>query len=143
MPYLTERESFREVLLLNRLRDAIRRINVDGDGEPWLDDAKISQAVSALERLGEHKVMEANQLATDLLLRGSVVEGDHQRHRSKGQTVRYIDFDHPERNDYLVINQFRVERPGELGFVVPDMNGTSLGFKPLPAGVCVPGSGVP
>lgn len=34
VPYITERESFREVLLKDRLREALRRINVSEDGEP-------------------------------------------------------------------------------------------------------------
>jgi type I restriction enzyme R subunit len=54
VPYLTERESFREVLLVGRLRDAVRRINVDESGQPWLDDRRVNQAVSTLERLGTH-----------------------------------------------------------------------------------------
>jgi len=34
VPYLTERESFREVVLVKRLRDALRRINLDESGQP-------------------------------------------------------------------------------------------------------------
>jgi type I restriction enzyme, R subunit len=120
VPYLTERENFRQVLLLDRLRMAIARINLDEDGEPWLDETRISQAVSRLERLGEHKLMEANQVATDLLLKGTQVEGLEGRN----VTVRYLDFEHPERNEFLAINQFRVDPPwatGSAGYVVPDL----------------------
>lgn len=34
VPYLTERESFRDVLLTGRLRKAIKRINLDDEGKP-------------------------------------------------------------------------------------------------------------
>ncbi len=51
VPYLTERENFRQVLLTDRLREALVRINLDEDGEPWLDEARINQAVSRLERV--------------------------------------------------------------------------------------------
>ena len=37
VPYLTERQSFRDVLLAGRLRKAIRRNNLDDEGKPWLD----------------------------------------------------------------------------------------------------------
>ncbi|MDP9357836.1 MAG: type I restriction endonuclease subunit R [Chloroflexota bacterium] len=121
VPTFTERQTFREVLLTQRLREAVRRINLDDAGQPWLDDSRVSQAVSALERLGASKLMEANQAATDLLLAGTVVDGDPVRHGSKDQTVRFIDFEHPERNDFLVINQFRVDAPGGQTVIVPDL----------------------
>jgi len=124
VPYLTERQSFREVLLMGRLREALLRINLDDEGKPWLDDHRINQAADALERLGAHKLMEANQIATELLLKGTVVEGDPKRHGGRDQTVRFIDFDHLERNDFLVINQFRVDPPwavGDKDFIVPDI----------------------
>ena len=47
VPYLTERESFRDVLLTARLRRAIKNINLDDNGNPWLDDDRINQVVSA------------------------------------------------------------------------------------------------
>lgn len=124
VPYLTERDSFREVLLAGRLRDAVRRINLDDDGYPWLDDTRLKQAISALERPGAHKLMEANQAVTDLLLRGTTVAGDPNRHGGRDQTVRFIDYEHPDRNDFLVINQFRVDPPWAIGdkdFCVPDL----------------------
>ncbi len=123
VPYLTERQSFREVLLLDRVKAALRCLNLDEDGQPWLDESRVNQAAGDLERLGAHKLMEANQVATDLLLRGTVVEGDPDRSGGREQTVRFIDFEHPERNDFLVINQFRVDPPwasGDREFIIPD-----------------------
>src|SRR5687767_949951 len=75
VPYLTERGSFREVLLLERLRAAVRRINRYDAGQEWLDDSRVEQAVTDLERLGAHRLMEANQAATRLLLEGTQVPG--------------------------------------------------------------------
>lgn len=131
VPYLSERQSFREVLLTERLHKAIRKINLDDDGQPWLDDGRINTAIGALQRLGTAKLMEANQVATDLLLKGTVVEGvearragsrsDRQRDGVRIQTVRYIDFDYPESNDFLIINQFRVDVPGGRTYIVPDI----------------------
>jgi type I restriction enzyme R subunit len=121
VPYLTERQNFREVLLMKRLHNAIRRINLDDKRQPWLDDGRINTAIGVLERLGTAKLIEANQIATDLLLKGTVVEGDPQRDGGRDQTVRFIDFDHPERNDFLIINQFRVDVPGGRTYIVPDI----------------------
>lgn len=121
VPYLTERDSFRQVLLMDRMKEAIRRINLDDDGHAWLDDSHIIQAIGDLERLGTHKLMEANQLATDLLLRGTIIEGEANENGGKGRTVRFIDFKHPERNDFLAINQFRVDAPGTGNYIIPDI----------------------
>lgn len=117
---LTERENFRQVLLTGRLRAALKRINLNDNGNPWLDDTQANIAVGRLERLGTHKLIESNIAATDLLLKGTPVEGQD----GKLHTVQFIDFDHPERNDFLVINQFRVDPPwatDNRGFIVPDI----------------------
>src|SRR3990170_4515169 len=74
VPYLTERQSFREALLVGRLREGIRRINLDESGKPWLDDVRVNAAVGDLERLGAYKLIEANQVATVLLIKGTQVE---------------------------------------------------------------------
>ena len=92
VPYLAERESFRDVLLMDRLRDAVRKINVDENGNPWLDDRRISQAVENLQRLGSAGLMEANRTATDLLLKGAQVEGDPNQRA--GHKVRKLIDDH-------------------------------------------------
>ena len=61
VPYLTERESFRDVLLTGRLRKAIKKINLDDEGVPWVDEHRINQAVSRLERISTPKLLEANE----------------------------------------------------------------------------------
>jgi type I restriction enzyme R subunit len=51
VPYLTERENFREVLLKDRLEAALRKLNLR-DGKPWLDDARIARAIRDLDSGG-------------------------------------------------------------------------------------------
>ncbi|MGH3218320.1 MAG: type I restriction endonuclease subunit R [Streptosporangiaceae bacterium] len=122
-PGVTGRGSFREVFLEGRLRDALRRINQGRDGQPWLDEGRVSQAVGVLLRPKAVKLVELNQELTERLLLGATVDGvpgwDHGRDR----TVQFIDWEHPERNDFLVVNQFRVDEPGGQGhkFIAPDL----------------------
>jgi len=122
-PETTFRESLREVFILDDLRDALVRINRNAAGETWLDEDRVSQAASALQRHGLHKLMEANQAASDLLLRGTPVEGLPGWDGGRSQTVRYIDWDHPENNAFRAISQFRVDEPGGQAkeFLVPDL----------------------
>src|SRR5438093_3026853 len=74
-PSATGRSSFRDVLLHDDLRKALRRINLNDHGNEWLDEGRIATAVSAIERIAPPKLMEANQAATELLLKGTTVEG--------------------------------------------------------------------
>jgi len=131
-PSATGRGSFREVLVKDDLRNALRRINLR-DGAPWLDDARISQAVSALERISTAKLMEANQKTTELLHKGIDVEGLPDWAQGRARTVHFIDWEHPGNNQFTVMNQFRVDCPGgqAKGCVVPDLvlfvNGIPVG----------------
>jgi type I restriction enzyme R subunit len=121
VPYLTERESFRDVLLTGRLRDAIEKINLDDGGEPWLDDDRVNEVVSRLERISAPKLFEANKKAYDLIVQGIEVAGDPDKHDGREKNVALIDFDHPERNDFIAINQFRADVPGGKTFIDPDI----------------------
>lgn len=116
---LTERESFREVLLKGRLAEALRRINLR-DGRPWLDEARITKSIRDLSPPTVRRVMEVNQAATELLLKGTVVDGLPDWDNCRPQPIRYIDFEHPEKNDFLVVNQFKVELTSGRGHVIPD-----------------------
>ena len=116
---LTERKNFREVLLKGRLAEALRRINLR-DGQPWLDETRVEKAIRDLERATGHRLMEINQAATELLLKGAVAEGLPDWDNGRPQPIRYIDFEHPEKNDFLVINQFKVELTSGRGHIIPD-----------------------
>lgn len=124
-PKRTERASFRDVILEARLRAALEKINPDAAGAPWLDDARIDQAIHDLAHpLGGLRLLEANETATDRLLLGTTVAGDPERGHDRDQPVRYIDFADPERNDFLVVNQFRVDPVasiGDRGHIIPDL----------------------
>ncbi len=107
VPELTERSSFREVILKDRLSAALAKINLR-DGKQWLDDARIARAIQDLERAPGHRLMEVNRAATKLLLKRTVVDGLPDWLNGRPQPVRFIDFDCPLNNDFLVINQFKV-----------------------------------
>lgn len=121
VPYLTERESFREVLLRDRLRKVLMEINRDDEGMRWLDEDRVNQIVSAVERISAPKLMEANRAAFDLLVGGIPVSAGAGGEGGREKTAKIIDFDHPERNDFLAVNQFRVDVPGGKTFISPDI----------------------
>lgn len=130
VPEFTERANFREVLLKERLATALRKLNLR-DGQPWLDDDRIRRIVEKLEKAEGHRLMEINESATRMLLKGTEIDGLPDWNFGRNQPVRFIDFENPADNDFLVINQFKVELTSGRGHVLPDavlfVNGIPLG----------------
>lgn len=124
-PAITGRAAFAEVIQEGVLRERLRALNPGPDGQPWLDDARISEAVAAIARLGAHKLMEANRKATELLVKGLTVAGLPGWDGGRGQTIRYIDWDTPANNRFTVVTQYRVDCPSGFNsakaFIVPDL----------------------
>jgi type I restriction enzyme, R subunit len=73
-PAATGRASFAEVIQAGSLRSQLHALNLH-DGQPWLDEERLTQAVSALTRMPGHRLMEANKAAIALLVGGLTVEG--------------------------------------------------------------------
>lgn len=119
----TARLSFREPLIESRLRNALRSNNLGPDGQPWLDHSRQSEAIGQLTRVEGGKLIEINEQLTRRLLDGVFVTGRPDWDHGRRQLVRFIDFDHPERNDFLAVNQFRMdEPPGQArSYIVPDV----------------------
>jgi type I restriction enzyme, R subunit len=124
-PQATARMSFSEVIHEHVLREQLKALNRGPDGRHWLDEERLSEAIAAITRLGAHKLMEANEKATELLMSGLTVEGLPGWDGGRGQTIRYIDWDTPANNRYTVSNQYRVDCPpgfdSAKAFVVPDL----------------------
>lgn len=124
VPELTRRKTFGDVLIERHLREILPEINRDKDsGQIWLDEPRIEQAINDLKRIFTRytsRLMQANEEATRLLQYGTRIQGTPELHQGKIQRVHYIDFEHPDRNHFLVINQFRVDLAGSR-YIVPDI----------------------
>ncbi len=123
-PAITGRSSFSEVIQRAALAERLRTINLR-DGQPWLDEQRIAEALAAITRVGAGKLMEANQTVTELLLKGITVDGLQGWEGGRGQTIQYIDWANPANNHFSVVNQFRVDCPPGYNsgkkFIVPDL----------------------
>jgi type I restriction enzyme, R subunit len=98
---LAERAGFGEVVLKTRLRDALARLN------PVLDATAIDEAIRKLLHPSHVSLIRNNHTIHNYLVNGVPVDivrpdGGH------GVTVRVINFENPENNDWLVVNQFAV-----------------------------------
>jgi type I restriction enzyme R subunit len=121
-----ERESYSEVVLATRLREALVRLN------PNLPNDAIDDAYRKITRLEGATVDARNRAFHRLLVDGVNVEyRDHGAIR--GTQAQLIDFQNGDNNDWLAVNQFTVvenkhnRRPDVVIFV----NGLPLGIVEL------------
>ena len=96
-----ERTSLKETILTGRLAAALKRLN------PWLSDANVAKAVKAVTQVPAASLAEANEKVYTSLTYGIALEQDRGGGR-KSHTVRFFDFDRPERNEWVVTRQYRV-----------------------------------
>ncbi len=114
-----ERETSGEVVLLSRLRAALRRLNPNLPGEA------ISAAVNQLTRdRSAMSLVAANRDLYELLKQGVQVSvPDPKRGGQKVERVRVIDWENPAANDFLLVSQITITgqlytcRPDLIGFV--------------------------
>jgi len=113
----SERATYEQVVLEGRLRDALARLNPD------LPDEALDDAFRRLMRPEGSDAVRRNRAVHRMLVDGVNVEYRTQDGRIKGDQVRVIDFDDPDNNDWLAINQFTIvenrrnRRPDILLFV--------------------------
>ena len=96
-----ERASLKETILAGRLSAALKRLN------PWLSDANVAKAVKAVMQVPAASLAEANERVYTSLTYGIALEQDRGGGR-KSHTVRFLDFDRPDRNEWIVTRQYRV-----------------------------------
>jgi type I site-specific restriction-modification system R (restriction) subunit/very-short-patch-repair endonuclease len=96
-----EREHFEDVLLLERLRSAVARIN------PSIPADAREEAVKQIRRLNSPELIANNEAFHRLLTEGVKVSYQVQG-QARGDLVWLIDFAHPDNNEFLVANQFTV-----------------------------------
>ncbi len=99
-----ERTSYREVLLLGRLRAAIAALN------PAVPAAAREDALRQVQDLGTPVLLAANRQFHRLLVGGVPVQYQ-QDGETRGDFVRLVDWADPARNDWLAVNQFSVTGP--------------------------------
>lgn len=113
-PARSLRASFREWLLPGVFRDAVRSLN------PWLTDRQLDDLRSQILRQPNRTLLEANEAIQKLLFKAQV---DRNEETSEPDpVVKLIDFEHPERNTFHAINQFRIDTPGCVKqCIIPDI----------------------
>ena len=117
-----ERRDYGEVVLEQRLRDALARLNPD------LPPDALEDAFRELTRPEAPDLVANNRALHRTLVDGVNVEYRRPDGTIAGAQARVVDFDDPENNDWLAVNQFTVveNRRGRRLDVVLLVNGLPL-----------------
>ena len=122
-----ERDDYGQVVLEGRLRDALARLN---------PDLPISALEDGLRKQThpEGATLEArNRAFHRMLVNGVTVEYRTNDGAIRGEQAQVVDFDNPDKNDWLAVNQFTVteNRNNRRPDVVLFLNGLPLGVIEL------------
>lgn len=94
------RESINEVILEDRLRQSLLKIN------PWLRDNTLEKVVRKLKNIQASTLMEANQIVFDFITKKDSIT-EKPTPEAKPQPVFIIDYENIENNDFLIVNQMK------------------------------------
>ena len=105
-----ERENFREVLLLPRLKRSLIRIN------PFLNDSSVEEIIEQLARVEHPNLEEENRQIHRLLTEGAKYDLFDEvdafgNKKEQSLPVHFFDFENPQNNEFLVVNQLAVQGP--------------------------------
>lgn len=122
-----ERNSYGQVVLEGRLRQALQRLN------PKVPKDALEEAFRKLTRPDLPSLVANNHSIHKYLVEGVPVEYQRADGSIGGDLVRALDYDDPENNDFLAVNQFTVieDRHERRPDVVLFINGLPLAIIEL------------
>src|SRR5690554_897978 len=97
-----ERTSHSDGILMERLKAAVARLNPD------LPESLRGEAIRKLTLVERPSLLEENRRLHRALVEGVKVEYRDAEGRTHYPAVRLLDFDNPDNNDWLVVDQFTV-----------------------------------
>ncbi len=97
-----EREDYDQVVLEGRLRQALQQLN------PHVPFEALEEALRKLTRPDSPSLIASNHIIHKFLAEGVPVEHLRPDGSIGGDLVRVLDYDTPDNNDFLAVNQFTV-----------------------------------
>jgi type I restriction enzyme R subunit len=115
-----ERQSFKDVVLVDRLEEAITRLN------PSINRDVVRRVSQRIQSPGEADPFWANRLIHMWMTEGISENVRDENGEETTVLVRLFDVENPENNDWVAVNQLRVTldelvEDGENGTRVPDI----------------------
>jgi type I restriction enzyme R subunit len=122
-----ERDDYGQVILERRLRQALQRLN------PAVPADAIEEAFRKLTRPDLPSLIANNHAIHKFLVEGVPVEYQRADGSMAGDLVRVLDFEEPDNNEFLAVNQFTVveDRNERRPDIVLFVNGLPLAVHEL------------
>jgi type I restriction enzyme R subunit len=122
-----ERQTYGDVLLVQRLRGALQRLN------PQVPADALEEAFRKLTRPDSPSLVASNHHVHKYLVEGVPVEYKRKDGSIGGDLVRVLDYDNLENNEFLAVNQFTVveDRRERRPDIVLFVNGLPLAVLEL------------
>ena len=102
-----ERSTYSEVILERRFRDAVAHLN------PNIPPDAQEEAIRKVFYPDSSALIQNNRAFHQMIVDGIEVEARQSDGTMRGERVRLVDFDTPENNDWLAVNQFTVVENSE------------------------------
>lgn len=122
-PQKSFRESFSEVVIVSRLKTALKRLN------PWLNDVQVDDLCRQIQDYPHplKQILENNEEVYDRITEG--LSADNEETGEVNCPVRLIDWTDVDAydgsdatdNDFLAISQYKVRIPGKEEHIIPDV----------------------
>jgi type I restriction enzyme, R subunit len=119
------RDNFSEVILKPKLTEALKRIN------NWLEDDQIEEVIKKLTTYTAGNLLENNKNALQILLENTSIS-ENRKTKQRDPTVKYIDFEHRDNNNFWAVSQLKVRIIGTESHIYPDI---TLFLNGLPIGI--------
>jgi len=120
-PQKSLRENFKQVVLPEEFKKAIKKINTTADGTEWLSDKQLNEILFEIQNFPGKSLHEANKEIHRLLLKGTSV-AKNELTGEQDPSVRLVDFKNYDSNSFIAINQFRLITPGaSRQGIIPDI----------------------
>jgi type I restriction enzyme R subunit len=118
-----ERADITEVILKERLLAAIKKLNT------WINDNNLNKAYNEITTVNGASLIEINEKVWELIRGGTFSVKQVINGVEEFKVVHFIDYLHPENNDFLVVNQMKYH--GRYQHSIPDLvvyiNGLPIG----------------
>jgi type I restriction enzyme R subunit len=102
-----ERSTYKEVVLTRRFEDAVARLN------PNIPPEAREEAIRKVHHPDSSALVQNNRAFHLMMVNGIAVDARQPDGTIRGEHVRLVDFENPENNHWLAVNQFTVQEHSE------------------------------
>lgn len=121
-PTVSLRDNFREIVIKKEFKKWVKKINKTDSGVEWLTDKQLDELYNMITKVNSLSLLETNKAVTELLIETKPRVDKNEVTGRENPAVKLIDFENPENNHFLAINQFRIDTVGTAKkFIIPDI----------------------